>query len=283
MCIYIFFCFVDDDELSSSSSSSSSGFFFRGIGFEPNDARQKLTFRAKILALLHVQSTETKVEAAKVATVATSTLGFAQSSFAAQPEEVVGNLAGIDGRIAIFFVFAPVLGWVAYNILGPGLNQLEDMQKKNSRRRGIAAGLTGLSAASLMAMPEQADAAEQVVGNLAGIDGRIAIFFVFAPVLGWVAYNILGPGLNQLEDMQKKNSRRRGIAAGLTGLSAASLMAMPEQADAAEQVVGNLAGIDGRIAIFFVFAPVLGWVAYNILGPGLSQLEDMQKKNSRRR
>ena len=83
--------------------------------------------------------------------------------------------------------------------------------------------------------------------------------------------------------MQKKNSRRRGIAAGLTGLSAASLMAMPEQADAAEQVVGNLAGIDGRIAIFFVFAPVLGWVAYNILGPGLSQLEDMQKKNSRRR
>ena len=45
-----------------------------------------------------MQSTETKVEAAKVATVATSTLGFAQSSFAAQSEEVVGNLAGIDGR-----------------------------------------------------------------------------------------------------------------------------------------------------------------------------------------
>ena len=248
------------------------------------DARQKLTFYAKILALLHVQSQETKVEAAKVATVATSTLGFAQSSFAAQPEEVVGNLAGIDGRIAIFFVFAPVLGWVAYNILGPGLSQLEDMQKKNSKRRGVVGGAIGSAlGASLMMQPESADAAEQVVGNLAGIDGRIAIFFVFAPVLGWVAYNILGPGLSQLEDMQKKNSRRRGIAAGLTGLSAASLMAMPEQADAAEQVVGNLAGIDGRIAIFFVFAPVLGWVAYNILGPGLSQLEDMQKKNSRRR
>jgi len=199
----------DDDGLSpSSSSSSSSSSFSSESGLNP-DARQKLTFYAKILALLHFQSPETKVEAAKVATVATSTLGFAQSSFAAQPEEVVGNLAGIDGRIAIFFVFAPVLGWVAYNILGPGLNQLEDMQKKNSRRRGIAAGLTGLSAASLMAMPEQADAAEQVVGNLAGIDGRIAIFFVLAPVLGWVGYNILGPGLNQLEDMQKKNSRRR--------------------------------------------------------------------------
>ena len=122
----------DDDGLSSSSSSSFSS--ESGSGLNP-DARQKLTFYAKILALLHLQSPETKVEAAKVATVATSTLGFAQSSFAAQPEEVVGNLAGIDGRIAIFFVFAPVLGWVAYNILGPGLSQLEDMQKKNSRRR----------------------------------------------------------------------------------------------------------------------------------------------------
>ena len=218
--------------------------------------------------------------------VATSgALGFAQSSFASttQSEEVVSNLAGIDGRIAIFFVFAPVLGWVAYNILGPGLSQLEDMQKKNSRR-GIAAGLTGLSAASLMAMPEQADAAEQVVGNLAGIDGRIAIFFVFAPVLGWVAYNILGPGLKQLDDMQVKNAKRKGIVGGAIGSAlGASLTMQPESADAAEQVVGNLAGIDGRIAIFFVFAPVLGWVAYNILGPGLNQLEDMQKKNAKKR
>merc|ERR1711881_704466 len=103
-------------------------------------------------------SPETKVEAAKVATVTTSTLGFAQSSFAAQPEEVVGNLAGIDGRIAIFFVFAPVLGWVAYNILGPGLNQLEDMQKKNSRRRGVVGGVIGSAlGASLMMQPESAD------------------------------------------------------------------------------------------------------------------------------
>ena len=196
----------------------------------------------------------------------------------------MSNLAGIDGRIAIFFVFAPVLGWVAYNILGPGLKQLDDMQVKNAKRKGIVGGAIGSAlGASLMMQPESADAAEQVVGNLAGIDGRIAIFFVFAPVLGWVAYNILGPGLNQLEYMQKKNAKKRGIVAGLTGLSAASLMAMPEQADAAEQVVGNLAGIDGRIAIFFVFAPVLGWVAYNILGPGLKQLDDMQVKNAKRK
>ena len=52
----------------------------------------------------------------------------------------MSNLAGIDGRIAIFFVFAPVLGWVAYNILGPGLKQLDDMQVKNAKRKGIVGG-----------------------------------------------------------------------------------------------------------------------------------------------
>lgn len=110
-----------------------------------------------------------------------------------------------------FFVFAPVLAWVAYNILGPGLNQLEDMNKKNAKKkRAVITGMgAGLSAASMMALPEQADAAEAVIGNMAGIDGRIAIFFVFAPVLAWVAYNILGPGLNQLEDMNKKNAKKR--------------------------------------------------------------------------
>ena len=228
---------------------------------------------AKPTMMAKMMSSETKVskEAAKVGVATSGALGFAQSSFASttQSEEVVSNLAGIDGRIAIFFVFAPVLGWVAYNILGPGLKQLDDMQVKNAKRKGIVGGAIGSAlGASLTMQPESADAAEQVVGNLAGIDGRIAIFFVFAPVLGWVAYNILGPGLNQLEDMQKKNAKKRGIVAGLTGLSAASLMAMPEQADAAEQVVGNLAGIDGRIAIFFCVCagPRLGRVQH--LGTG---------------
>jgi photosystem II PsbY protein len=161
-------------------------------------------------------------------------------------------------------VFAPVLGWVAYNILSPGLRQFEDMQKANAKRKGVLAG-AGLSAAALLGMPEASDAAEQL-GDLAGIDGRISIFFVFAPVLGWVAYNILGPGLRQFEDMQKANAKRKGVLAG-AGLSAAALLGMPEASDAAEQL-GDLAGIDGRISIFFVFAPVLGWVAYNILGPG---------------
>ncbi|ABO98878.1 possible psbY, PSII-Y, photosystem II polypeptide [Ostreococcus lucimarinus CCE9901] len=207
---------------------------------------------------------------------AAALMGMPEASDAA---EQLGELAGIDGRIAIFFVFAPVLGWVAYNILGPGLRQFEDMQKAAAKKKGVLAG-AGLSAAALMGMPEASDAAQEI-GTLAGIDGRIAIFFVFAPVLGWVAYNILGPGLRQFEDMQKAAAKKKGVLAG-AGLSAAALMGMPEASDAAEQL-GELAGIDGRIAIFFVFAPVLGWVAYNILGPGLRQFEDMQKAAAKKK
>ena len=73
-------------------------------------------------------------------------------------------------------------------------------------------------------MQPEADAAEQVVGNLAGIDGRIAIFFVFAPgpQVGRVQH--LGPRFpDQLEDMQKKKpsekkrDRRRfdGVVCGV--------------------------------------------------------------------
>ena len=91
-------------------------------------------------------------------------------------------------------------------ILGPGLNQLEDMQKDNFKKKGVAAGV-GLSAAALLGMPEAADASELM--QTAGVDLRIVIFGAFVPVLGWVAYNILGPGLNQLEDMQSDNLKKK--------------------------------------------------------------------------
>ena len=64
---------------------------------------------------------------------------------------------------------------------------------------------------------DRADAAQELmqsadvqnVADLAGIDGRIAIFFVFGPVLGWVAYNILGPGLRQLKTCKRPTRRER--------------------------------------------------------------------------
>ena len=56
-------------------------------------------------------------------------------------------------------------------------------------------------------MPEQADAATELMQT--ALDARIVIFGAFVPVLGWVAYNILGPGLNQLEDMQKAAAKKK--------------------------------------------------------------------------
>ena len=56
-------------------------------------------------------------------------------------------------------------------------------------------------------MPEQADAATELM-QTAGLDARIIIFGAFVPVLGWVAYNILGPGMKQMEDMQKSNAKK---------------------------------------------------------------------------
>jgi photosystem II PsbY protein len=115
--------------------------------------------------------------------------------------------AGIDARILIFGAFVPVLGWVGYNILKPGLKQLDDMNVKNSKKKGVAAGI-GLSAAGLLGMPEQANAATELM-QTAGIDARILIFGAFVPVLGWVGYNILKPGLKQLDDMNVKNSKKK--------------------------------------------------------------------------
>jgi photosystem II PsbY protein len=193
----------------------------------------------------------------------------------------ISQVAGVDSRALVFLVIlGPALAWVAFNILTPGLNQLNDMQVKNAKgKKGIPLGL-GLSAAALAGMPEQADAATELM-QTAGLDARIIIFGAFVPVLGWVAYNILGPGLNQLEDMQKAAAKKKGVAAGL-GLSAAALLGMPEQADAATELM-QTAGLDARIIIFGAFVPVLGWVAYNILGPGLNQLEDMQKAAAKKK
>ena len=78
-----------------------------------------------------------------------------------------------------------------------------------------------------------------------------------------------GPFLNQLAAMSgdkptKSAGKRKGraAAAGL-GLTAASLLAA-QSADAATELATVAAG-DGRVGIIaLLFAPVLGWVAFNI-------------------
>lgn len=127
---------------------------------------------------------------------------------------------------------------------------------------GLGAGVTGLLAAG------RADAFEQVA-QLADADIRAGVvLFVVAPAFGWVLYNILEPAIKQYQGMK---SAALGLGAGATGLLLAS------RADAVDQVA-ELAELDVRAGIvLFVVAPALGWVLYNILGPGLNQLDDMKK------
>ena len=230
----------------------------------------------KQLEKMQQDAAKKKGVAAGVGLSAAALMGMPEAADAATEAM---QLADLDARIAIFGAFVPVLGWVGYNILGPGLKQLEKMQQDAAKKKGVAAGV-GLSAAALMGMPEAADAATEAM-QLADLDARIAIFGAFVPVLGWVGYNILGPGLKQLEKMQQDAAKKKGVAAGV-GLSAAALMGMPEAADAATEAM-QLADLDARIAIFGAFVPVLGWVGYNILGPGLKQLEKMQQDAAKKK
>lgn len=112
--------------------------------------------------------------------------------------------------------------------------------KAAAKKRAIVAGLTGLTAAALLAAPESADAAQELA-QLA--DGRPLLFLgLFAPVLGWVAFNIGAPFFRQLDAMQgnappakgKAAAKKRAAVAGLAGLSASALLAAPEAAQAAE-------------------------------------------------
>ena len=83
-----------------------------------------------------------------------------------------------------------------FNILGPALNQVDNMQDK---KKGIA-GAVGL--ASLMAAG-QADAAQEVMD--VAIDGRFGILLLLlGPAVGWVLFNIAGPAFNQVDNLNKK-------------------------------------------------------------------------------
>ncbi|BDA48051.1 probable photosystem II core complex proteins psbY, chloroplastic [Coccomyxa sp. Obi] len=199
----------------------------------------------------------------------------------AQAANEVATLAAGDNRFGTLTLLAlPALGWVAFNIGGPALNQLNNMKTKT---RGAAVGV-GLGAALLLAS-QKADAAQEVAQLAAG-DNRFAIIAtLFLPVIGWVLFNIGGPALNQLNNVAQKRKtgvvkkvaskvgKKRAVTGAIVGLSAASLLAAP-QADAANEVM-QLATGDNRFGIIAtLFLPVLGWVLFNIGGPALNQLNN---------
>ena len=130
-----------------------------------------------------------------------------------------------------------------------------------NRTRGAAVGV-GLGAALLLAS-QKADAAQEVAQLAAG-DSRFAIIAtLFLPVIGWVLFNIGGPALNQLNNAANKNksgvvkkvaskiNKRRAVTGAIVGLSAASLLAVP-QADAANEVMQLAAG--ARLIVLHVIS-----------------------------
>ena len=106
---------------------------------------------------------------------------------------------------------------------------------------------------------------EQVVGNLASIDGRIAIILCVCtgPRLGRVQH--LRPGFEPARRYAKEKREEKRDRLPFDGAEPLALMVMPEQGCRGASC-WELAGIDGRIAIFFVFAPVLGWAAQHKYG-----------------
>ena len=99
-----------------------------------------------------------QVSLTKIAGISTavSTLFAAGNAQAAQE---IADLAARDNRAPLLaLLLTPALGWVAFNILSPALNQLKGMQSANVKR-SAAIGL-GLGAALLSS--QSADAAEEI-------------------------------------------------------------------------------------------------------------------------
>ena len=63
---------------------------------------------------------------------------------------------------------------------------------------------------SLIELCMQADAANQVSELAAGDNRALILGVIFVPAVGWVAFNILGPALNQLANMSSKNNPSKG-------------------------------------------------------------------------
>lgn len=139
-----------------------------------------------------------------------ATLALAQSASAADittdVQKAVTSVSRDNRVLIIATVLLPVAGWVLFNISGPALNQINNMSNKQKniarRARGVA-GAIGISAASLIAA-QQADAASEVAQLAAGDNRFLIIATVLLPVAAWVLFNITGPALNQINNMQNK-------------------------------------------------------------------------------
>ncbi len=183
-----------------------------------------------------------------------------------------------DGRPLVFAgLFLPVLGWVAFNIGAPALRQIDAMgdkgaapKKAAAKKRAVIAGLTGLTAAALMAAPESADAAQarSAASERARKRPAVAAFESTQP------HRRRTPALARALTAHAAHcALRRAHAAPGSGADAARCAPFVSQE--------MLQVADGRPLVFAgLFLPVLGWVAFNIGAPALRQIDAMGDKGA---
>ncbi|KAJ7561693.1 hypothetical protein O6H91_03G038100 [Diphasiastrum complanatum] len=135
-----------------------------------------------------------------------ASLACSEAAMAAQPNATalleIAQIADNDSRgLILLLVLAPAIGWVLFNILQPGLNQLNRMKTS----KGLI-GALGLSAAAISGSVFTPDAeALQEIATIADSDSRGSILLlVLAPAIVWVLYNILQPALNQINRMRQQ-------------------------------------------------------------------------------
>lgn len=196
-------------------------------------------------------------------------LASAESASAAQQVLDIAAAAAdpsSDNRgLALLIPVVPAIGWVLYNILQPALNQINRMRSA----KGLVIGLT-LTAAAFSVSPH-AIAAQETAQN----DSRgLLILGILIPAVSWVLFNILRPGLNQIERMRASKA-----VVGAAGLS----LLLPFNADAVSQDIAQIAAAsednDPRgLLLLGVLIPAVGWVLFNILQPALNQINKMKSQ-----
>ncbi|CAK9159905.1 unnamed protein product [Ilex paraguariensis] len=129
-----------------------------------------------------------------------SALSSCNPAFAAQQ---IAEIAEGDSRgLALLLPIIPAIAWVLFNILQPALNQINKM--RSSQGVIIGLGLGGLATLGFMSTPH-ASASEVTMIAEASSDSRgQLLLFVIVPAILWVLYNILQPGLNQINKMKSE-------------------------------------------------------------------------------
>lgn len=197
-------------------------------------------------------------------------LATAPSASAAQ---AVAELAADNRPLVLASLMLPAVGWVLFNILKPGLNQLDKM-----RASKVAIGALGLGA--LAALTAEDAQAAQEMATLAADNRPLILLFVLGPAVGWVLFNIARPAFNQISKMvnaqpsapKKGGKAKRGVL-GAIGLSSAMAL-IPENADAAQEMA-TLAADNRPLILLFVMGPAVGWVLFNIARPAFNQINKM--------